>query len=398
MTSVSAPDKTAALQCKVITDVAEWQQLAGVWDSLLLASPDHTPWQGFDFLNAWWTHLGGKMPLRIVVVERNAVPCLIMPLQISEWTGIPGFPVRLLEPVSMIMDVNRPRLALGPFDPEAYRCALDAIWQRKREWDLIRLDEKPWEDPEVLLLRTFAQEHDCVLRQTFSHLVPYLDLRQTWPGFLQTKSQKMRKNLKAARKKLESIGPVELRSYRSNAAEIERGFDIFLDLHSRSWKQKRKVEHSKSPQQRAFFAQWLRTMAQRQSCCILVLFCNGEPAAATIAFTGGDVYYSAQIVHDAKFAACSPGTLLESLEFEQLMTERRYARYEFLGSFLNNKMRWSDTATHSSIVLMFRRSIRTFLMDAYYHALKPYLRPTFLKIVERLSRKKNATSPAQQAG
>jgi len=389
MNALLKSESSPALTCRVVTDMAEWQKLENVWDALLLASPDHTPWQNFAFLTAWWTHLAESMPLRVVVVERDGVACLVMPLQISQWTAIPGLPVRLLEPISMIMDVNRPRLALGAFDPEAYQCALETIWSRRHEWDLIRVDEKPWDDAEVMVLRDFAVQRSCILRQSFSHLVPYLDLRQNWNAFLQKKSQKMRKNLKAARKKLETMGPVELKFFQT-ATEVQQAFAIFLDLHSRSWKQKRKVEHSKSPGQRAFFAQWLAAMAQQEACCIPVLFCNGEPVAATIAFTQSGVYYSAQIVHDAKFAACSPGTLLESLELEWLMNEKRHVRYEFLGSFLNNKLRWSDTATNSSIVLVFQRSLRTFVMDSYYYTLKPYIRPVVIRLIERLFPKKDA--------
>jgi CelD/BcsL family acetyltransferase involved in cellulose biosynthesis len=398
MSSAVAPQGSSALACHVITEMDAWRKLESVWDTLLHASPDHTPWQNFAFLTAWWANLGGTMPLRVLVVERSGVPCLIMPLQISQWNGIPGCPVRLLEPISMIMDVNRPRLAIGPFDAETYRCALDVIWHRKQEWDLIRIDEKPWDDAEVSLLREYALQRTCIFRQSFSHLVPYLDLRQTWTDYLKTKSQKLRKNLKAARKRLESLGRVDLRRYESGPDAL-KGFGIFLDLHSRSWKKQRKVEQSKSPAQHAFFERWVRAMADRGACGVLVLYCNDEPVAATTAFTDHDVYYSAQIVHDAKYAACSPGTLLESMELELLMSEQRFARYEFLGSFLNNKRRWSDTATNTAMVLVLQRSIRTFIMDAYYSTLKPYLRPVVVKVFQRIFEwKKNIASSSRTTG
>lgn len=385
-------EENQSLQCKLITGLDEWQQLAAVWDRLLHESPDRTPWQNFAFQTAWWKHLSDGRALRIFVVERGNTPCLILPLQLSILKPIPGLSLRTLEPISMIMDVNRPRFALGAPDPSAFQCALDAIWNRKQEWDLLRIDEKAWDDAEVAVLRDYALSHGCIFRQIFSHLVPYLDLRQTWDTYLKTRSQKMRKNLKTARRKLEAQGPVELRQFAS-ADEVAQGFAFYLDLHSRSWKEKRKVEHSKSPGYRSFFAEWVAAMARQNACRVLVLFCGQEPVAATIAFIDAETYYSAQIVHDARYAACSPGTLLEAMELEILMNDGGYARYEFLGSFLNNKLRWSDTVTHSALALIYQRTLRAFIVDGYYSFLKPYVRPTIVRWYRKFIQKnKGATA------
>jgi CelD/BcsL family acetyltransferase involved in cellulose biosynthesis len=372
----------AALTCRVVTDLWEWADLKLVWDRLLEASPEHTPWQGYAFLTQWWRHLSSGMPLRIFVVERAGTPCLLLPMQIAEWNAIPGVPVRMLEPIGMIMDVNRPRLALGKLDEAAYRCAFEAIWNRD-DWHVIRVDEKPWDDPETALLRDYGLERGCQFRQVFSHLVPFLDLRQSWAAFLQAKSQKFRKNLKAARRKLEAQGAVVLRSYETEA-EVLEAFDVVLDLHERSWKHRLKVEHSRSEGYPQFFSNWVEHMAEVGQCRILVLYCGESPVAATVAFTDRDTYYSAQIVHDAKFAACSPGTLLEAMEIELLMNEGRYRMYDMLGSFLNNKMRWTDTAMKSAHALVLRRHLRTFVMDAYFFSIKPYLRPALVAAYRRL--------------
>jgi CelD/BcsL family acetyltransferase involved in cellulose biosynthesis len=248
---------------------------------------------------------------------------------------------------------------------------------------VIRIDEKPWNDAEIALLRDYGLEHGCQFRQIFSHLVPYLDLRQSWATFLQTRSQKLRKNLKAARRKLETRGAVALRSYESEA-EVLEAFEVMLDLHQRSWKRKQEVEHSRSEAYPEFYSNWVEHMAELGQCRILVLYCGEAPVAATIAFTDRGTYYSAQIVHDAEFAACSPGTLLEAMELELLMTEGRYHTYDMMGSFLNNKLRWTDTAMKSAHALVLRRRLRTFLMDAYFFLIKPYLRPALVALYRRL--------------
>jgi hypothetical protein len=55
-----------------------------------------------------------------------------------------------------------------------------------------------------------------------------------------------------------------------------------------------------------------------------------------------------------------------------------------LGSFLNNKLRWTDTAMMSAHALVLRRRLRTFVMDAYFFLIKPYLRPALVAAYRRL--------------
>jgi CelD/BcsL family acetyltransferase involved in cellulose biosynthesis len=385
---LAAPARDAALTCRVVTDLRGWADLRRVWDRLLDASPDRTPWQSYAFLTLWWRHLSGENALRIFVVERGGVPCLVLPMQLSRWRRLPGLSVRLLEPIGMIMDVNRPRLGLGALDEAAYRCAFDAIWSL-RDWDVVRIDEKPWDDREIASLRDYGVGRGCLFRQVFSHLVPYLDLRQSWETYLRGRSPKLRKNLKASRRKLERRGAVTLESHDTEAAVME-AFQTVLELHGRSWKRDKRVEHSRSAGYSEFFGDWARHMASLGRCRILVLRCGERPVAATVAFLDGDTYYAVQIVHDAEFAACSPGTLLEALELEGLMNEGRFARYEMMGSFVTNKMRWTETATVSSHALVLRRRVRTFVMDAFYFFIKPYLRPLLVRLKQRLKLKSAA--------
>lgn len=376
---------TEALTCRVVEHPDEWQSLRSCWDELLRLTPDFTPWQSWDFLNHWWRHLSTGLRLRIFVVERAGEPCLILPLQISTWSWLPGLPIHMLEPIGSIMDVNRPRIALGRPDPAAYQCAFQEIWRRRHEWHLARIDEKSADDDELPMLRQFANDRDLMFRHSFSHLCPYLDLRQSWEKYLSDRGSKLRKNLRASRRRLEALGQVSLDSYES-VPDVAIGLDIVFELHSRSWKLKKRIEHSKSTAYRNFYRAWLASQAQRNQARILVLRCGDRPVAATIAFMRGTTYYSAQIVHDSDFGHCSPGTLLESMELEGLMREQRFEKYDFLGSFLNNKMRWTETAIPTNHVFVMRRMLRNLIIDTYYFRLKPWVKPRLLQLATKLRR------------
>lgn len=378
----------------MITTLAELLPLRAHWERLLAASEGSTPWQGMDFIANWWPHLGRRHALRVIVVERDGLPCLVLPLQISRWPWLGVVPVRILEPIGSLMDVNRPRLALGPPSAEAWDCALDALWAMRGEWHTLRIDEKLQGDGEVEALRRFAARHGLIFRQGFSHLCPWLDLRGGWDAFLAARGAKMRKNLRAARRRLEARGAVELREFRT-PAQVEQGYATVLELNARSWKRRARVEHGQSTGYRQFHHGWLQAMAQRGAARILVLYCDGRAVAATVALTDGETYYSAQIVHDAAFADCSPGTLLESMELEGLMREGRFATYDMLGSFLSNKLRWTSTAHPTTHVFVTRPRLRTWLFDAYYFRVKPRLRPRLLPLLRLVRRNRGAYDGTQ---
>ena len=370
------------LTCRLLTDPSGFEQLKPWWDRLLEATVEHTPWQSSDYLTHWWRHMSRGKALRLFVVERGGAPCLILPLQVSTRFQMLGLPVRMLEPIGMIMHVNRPRLAIGPADPAAYQCALQRIWSERRDWHLIRIDEKPLDDPEVALLRSFAREHGLLYRDIFSHVCPYLDLRRPWSSYLLSRGSKLQKNLRAARRRLELRGKVTVRSFES-PAEVEEACDIVQHLHRRSWKRWRRIEHSHSEGYQHFLRGWLDSMASRGRTRVLVMFCADRPVAATIAIMDAATYYAAQIVHDDAYSRCSPGTLLESIELEELMTKQQFATYDFLGAFLNNKLRWTQSVRPTALIFIMQRCWRNLVIDAYYFHAKPRVKQLLRRFLPR---------------
>jgi CelD/BcsL family acetyltransferase involved in cellulose biosynthesis len=192
----------------------------------------------------------------------------------------------------------------------------------------------------------------------------------------------MRKNLRAARRRLERTGRVWVRSFES-PADIDEAYDIVLRLFRRSWKRHKRIEYGHSHGYQQFFRAWLTGLVERARARILVLFCGDRPIAATIAVMDRGTYYSAQIVHDRAFAHCSPGTLLESIELEELMTQQKFATYDFLGAFLRNKLRWTTTARPTALVFVMQRCWRNRVIDAYYFHAKPRVKQLLRRAFNR---------------
>src|SRR5262245_53607154 len=361
------------LTSRIVTDMHGWEALRPWWDTLLEASLDSTPWQNWDYLWCWWHNLGADKQLRIIVVERAGVPVQVFPLQITRETMI-GIPTRLIEPITMMWDVNRPRLALGANDPAAFQLGLETLWGLKDQWDSIRIEELPNTDPQAIELQAFAKRRGLWFRDVLSSVVPHLRLDQPWAKFLQARGTKLKKNLRLSRNRLEEFGPVRL-EVNETVAEVARAFDVHMGLHRRSWKKKKHVGLSLSVGYREFFRAFLLNMASRGKARVLVLRVGDRAVAATIAFLHLDTYFSTEIVHDAAFSRGSPGTLLEAMELERLMTSPDgFRHYDFLGRFLSNKQRWTDLARVTHRIYVFRPQLGTALLDLHYFKTKPVIK------------------------
>jgi CelD/BcsL family acetyltransferase involved in cellulose biosynthesis len=362
----------ARLETKVLSSETAFDELRPVWNTLLDETPEATPWQSIEFASAWWRHLRGTRELRVVVVERDGRPCLLLPLQLGDVVML-SVRLRVLEPIGMPDDINRPSFALGRPDADALDAAMRALWSRHSEWDLLRIDERSPDAADVKALSRLASEHRLLFRTTPLHPCPSLTVSGSWEDYLQSRGQRLRKNLRASRRQLESVGPLRLEEIVA-PDRIDTAFDVALDVFSKSWKQAAALGLAQSDAYRRFTREVLNAMAKQNRARILILWSGTCPVAATIAFTRGDTYYSAHIAHDEAHARASPGTLLESLELEGLFRSARYKTYDFLGAALANKRRWTDTLRPTWRVLVMRPSLRVRLIDAWYFRLKPAVR------------------------
>ena len=368
----AAAELARNLLCRRVDSLEDWNKLQPHWNRLLERSAESTPWQSFEHLSCWWRHLHDGRALRIYVVEAQGEPLLILPLQLTNAVNS-GVRVRWLEPIGMLDDINRPQFALGGGDWALRRLALSALWNDRREWDGLRIDERPVAGDDAQVLRQFAATRGLLFRELPFHPCPYLQLDGTWEQFQRSTGTRLVKNLRAAQRKLEKHGKISLRIYQDPAA-IEAGFEIFLAIQQYSWKHLEGIGLSRSLAYRSYYRDFLREMSQLQQARILALFVDQQPVAATIAVMAGNTYYAAQIVHDERCAESSPGTLLESMEFHDLFQQRRFHHYDFFGAALNNKLRWTKTVRETSRLILLQPTVKMRLLDTYWLNAKPVIK------------------------
>jgi CelD/BcsL family acetyltransferase involved in cellulose biosynthesis len=187
----------------------------------------------------------------------------------------------------------------------------------------------------------------------------------------------MRSNINRLRRKLANEGEINIRKVEK-WPDLQRSLETYCEIEERSWKTEKNLTISGDKCSYFFYRALAKAFAAGGGGFQLrVLECDGKPLASTFGIAREGIFQSLKIAHDRNYDELSPGTLLESYELEELFAEP-LTRYEFMGSFLSNKLRWTTTVYQTRNIHVYRRQPRLVLFFFVFFILKRHVK-TFLK-------------------
>jgi CelD/BcsL family acetyltransferase involved in cellulose biosynthesis len=127
--------------------------------------------------------------------------------------------------------------------------------------------------------------------------------------FRQAMSASTRKKLRQHRNRLSAQGALDLVTY-SDAADVARVLERFLELEAASWKGRAGTALLSDPADAAFAREAIVAMAERGAARIETLELGGRIVGAQVVLMAGRGAFTWKIAHDEAFAQYSPGTLL----------------------------------------------------------------------------------------
>ena len=357
------------LGVRVIVDEEGLIRLGEPWRRIEAALPGLTIFQTHQYLSAWVRSFGVTHRLMIVCVYDG-----------EELIGIAPFQVALLEmhrkdyrQLSFLgapWEVDRPGFLFPRAARDCAEAAAQALLERRDQWDVIWFHEQTAGDPALESFCATLAANGLLHGRTESSRCPYLNFEGTWQELLASKSQKFRKNLKAARRKLESAGALEYECCAGDEARLLGLLEEYELLESRSWKAKAGLGTSQSVEHLRFYRFLGSSFGGSGQFVFRCLRVDRRMVAATFGLVHRRKFYSLHIANDAEYAKYSPGTLLESLELEECFGAG-LDEYDFLGGFLKNKVRWATRMRETVAVHLYQRQARLVAMYFFYFAIKP---------------------------
>lgn len=383
----------AEYEVDVARTVAQWDSLASEWDPLLDRVAGATAFQTFQFLRLWWDHFAVAGSPFIVVLRRAGELVGIAPLAVFPST-IGDRAYRQLGFIGSRWEMDRPQFLFTGDPGETEACAravAQAIDARRDDWDLLYLYEQSPGSSVIAALTRSLHGARYLVGELPDSTCPFIRTEGGWDAYLDTRSRSFRKNLQRGRRRLERRGPIGYHII-NDATAVDEAFNQYLEIEARSWKADTDAGLCAEAVDQAFYRDLTNLLGRDRRIEFRFIDVAGEPVAgtfgirhasrtpcdATAAAVDGDRFYSLKIAHDQRFAAGSPGTLLESLEIRDCF-ETDVVEYDFLGGFLTNKNRWTDDARMTTQVFAFPRRGRwvPFYIDRFV------LRPRVKRLLHR---------------
>ena len=369
----------SAYSVETWSDEDEWHALIPYWNDLLLKTPEPTIFQSYEYQRIWWRHFGLSRSLLILVIRHGDEVIGIAPLQVGPVLYY-GKIFRELGFIGINWEVDRPKFLFGDQAEICSTLTARFLKQNEQRWDLVRLYEQR-EDSFVLSgFRDEMHEYGYLTAVTKDAVAPYLRTDTTWEAYSKSLSARMRKNLKAARKKLGSIGEFEYIECKSHPDVLEK-LSWYEQIEKKSWKGAARVGPSKHGHYYRFYEALADEFGKTGQFHIRFLTLDNQPIAGTFGLEFNNTFYSLHIAHDHEYNKYSLGTLLEYMELESCFNGS-CEEYDFLGSFLNNKLRWTSTARTSKELHVYQKKWQLVLLFVVYHRIKPFIKSIIMKVLK----------------
>ncbi len=361
-----------ALRTSVVTDEDGLLRLREQWQRIEQAVPGLTVFQTHRYQAAWVRSFAVDLKLMIICIHDDNEMIGIAPFQVS-LLQMHGKVRRQLSFLGAPWQVDRPAFLFSRDARDCAEAAAHEMLARRDQWDVIWFHEQDASDPALGTFCATLSSHKVLHGRVPSSHCPYLTFDGTWQQLLATKSQKFRKNLKMARRKLQGAGQLEYASHAGDELRLQQLFGEYEVLEGRGWKASKGVGVSQSVQHLRFYRHLIHAFGDSGQFVFRCLRVDGHLVAATFGLAHERRFYSLHIAHDAAYSSCSPGTFLESLELEECF-QAGLEEYDFLGGFLKNKVRWATHARDTVEVHLYQRQPALVVAYLYFFVVKPRLK------------------------
>lgn len=326
------------------------EKMREAWRALQAQCPDLSPFQTWEWNDAWWRHFGARKWLRLLLFQVDNQLVGIAPLYGSFHLGTP---LRRLAWIGTGQSDYLGPLAL----PEYADAVSAALWTTLEEglrgWDMADLQQLR---PDAPLLRPLphswsrqSSEYSSVLPM---EPCPYLALPEAWEAFTATLGKKMRSNLGYYDRLLVRTFP-DAEAFLADETMLEAGMTALFALHQKRWNarwlpgvlgNKRVQSFHREVAARFLEKGWLR---------LHLLRAEGDLRAALYCFSlsGRTFYYLGGFAPE--YSKYSLGTHLTAQAIRQSITEK-HAEFDFLRGNESYKYRWQPQERINQRILLLR--------------------------------------------
>ena len=323
------PVETLPVRVTTVSSEAEFSELAGSWDDLVLALPRPSPFLLHAWLVEWWRYYGRGADLAVHVAYRGDRLVGALPLCTRRRRGL-----RVSEFVGGTWAILADALVAPGEDVQAVVTEL-AGRAAESEHDFVDLFGLPGSSRLVAALPPGS------LRLVQRLEAPVCDLGESWEETYNSRvSSKARSERRRRWRQLEELGTVESEVARSRA-EIARAIEDAFVVHELRWRGRRDPSGFVTPTGKHFHRAVLRRLADQDVARSVTIRLDGRAIAFSLYFQLAACTYGVTMAFDPAYGRYGLGSeaKLQSLEASWAEGIRRV---ELLGTDADHKRRFTD--------------------------------------------------------
>ena len=331
---------------RLITTNDELSALEGPWNALAAGAP----MRSWTWLVTWWKYFQNPAEGRSRGIDRELhviatydetqsdVPQLI---GLAPWyierTAVRGNVIRPLgsghvctDHLSLVCEPQR--------QSEVATAVAEHLVANHNEWDCLELPAIDAGDPAISKLAEGFEARDCLLWQRAAGNCWIAELHSTWDEYFAGLSKSHRKQLTQWHRRYVANGRSACHLVQHDD-ELERGWNILVDLHQRRWQRLGEPGCFASRAFHNFHRELASRLLAAGQLRMSWVDLDGTPIAAEYHFVGGNTVYTYQSGIDPERLDDSPGRLAHMLTIRRAV-EEGYRRIDFLRGDEPYKAHW----------------------------------------------------------
>ncbi len=299
---------------ELIDTIETWEQHREKWQEIYDANPNHTPYQSYDWLSAWWRYLG-EGELRIVHVRDEQDETLgYAPFFLRR--SYYGLPLKNLAFIGVkrtdYLDFLVRRGSEEPF----FNLLFSWLYEQRDEFSFIELKDVPDTSSNLPFLFAIIGKHFPVFAVENSRICVTIPLPEDWDGFLARLGKRTRKDVGYDRRYLAKRYETELVEYR-NGEDVHKGYEDLVRVYNERWQDEKGATRYAESDAAQFEKAVCERFAQSGAYRLWVLYADGRPVAGISGYERNQKIYADVYAHSPEFHKLSVGNVVLGHAFEK---------------------------------------------------------------------------------
>jgi CelD/BcsL family acetyltransferase involved in cellulose biosynthesis len=358
----------SSVSLRVVTDLAEAEQLRMPWSELLARSVRNELTVSPAWLLTWWRVYGSRQgrQFRLGVFQDAGRLIGLAPLLRRRHWYRGGIPFRRLEflasgepPEHGIYSNHLTVLAeYGSEEMVTNRLVAAIVRGEFGSWDEVVLPMMSGDSPFPALLADAFRSRGLQAELTETARAPYIALPATWDDYLGSLSAHGRKKIRQSLKAFDTWASGTTRVERvSKPSDLGKGKEILIQLHQARWASDNQTGVFRSPLYLQFHDAIMLQLLERGSLELLWLSAHGEPVAALYGMEWAGKVYAYQLGRRTDLPDhLRPGTVLFALAIRRAI-EAGHQEFDLLADEAPYKLHLARQSRPLLQLRVARRSI-----------------------------------------